>query len=62
MRLQLIVDVPATADRDEVLQQLALSQASGHGITITTSWRYAVDVDLVLFEQQGVAAGEGLSL
>ena len=53
MRLQLVVDVPASADRDDMLQQLALSQASGHGITITTSRGVMFDVDLVIFENQG---------
>lgn len=53
MRLQLVVDVPSSADRDEVLAKLAVAQASGEGITITTSKGYAVDADLVIFENQG---------
>lgn len=62
MRLQLVVDVPASADKDEVLTKLALAQASGEGITITTSKGYAVDVHLAIFENQGEVAGEVLSL
>jgi hypothetical protein len=53
MRLQLVIDVPSSADRDEVIQKLAAAQATGRGITITTASGYAVDVDLVIFENQG---------
>ena len=61
MRLQLIVDVPSSADRDEVLTKLAVAQASGEGITITTSRGYSFDVHLAIFENQGSGLQEVVS-
>lgn len=53
MRLSLVVDVPSSADRDEVILKLAAAQATGLGITITTAAGYKIDCDLVIFENQG---------
>jgi hypothetical protein len=55
MILTLKVAVPSSADAGEVQAVLARAAALGQGVTITTSERYQVDVDLVISEPVEVA-------
>jgi hypothetical protein len=51
MKLKLTVEVPSSADQDEVLLRLLTSRDSGTGVTITAFAGYQVDVDLVDIER-----------
>lgn len=60
MKILLTVHVPTTADTTRLVADLKSDAAAGHGITIVTSNRHDVDVDLKSVEVFNVFTPEGV--